>query len=950
MKRAVFLSSLFLSVFTSLVEADSPEWIWTKEEGNGPFAFQHEFGIQEIPDDYRLAVTADFAAVDIFVNDQLVGTLEAYDPVTEFPISDYLNADAANEIKLVAYPVDGPSAIAAELRATFPDGRLLNLGSGPGDWSGPSIVGKGAVLPARWAPNHLPDISPSAEYNQWKDALVDGSAKTLSPLPEGFTLTKIRDAAEGEDSWVSLAIDPKERLIVAQEQKGLLRFTLSDKGREVVEVERINEDLEECRGLAFRGDTLFANANDSKALYRLRDTNGDDHYDEVVEIQSTTGSVGHGRNDLVLGPEGMLHSIHGDVVDTPDRSTFLTAPEPGDPKPLGHWVTLGQEDADWTILTRGLRNPYGIDFHKDGDPFTYDADNEGDVGLPFYRPSRINHLVTGANYGWHQRPGNTRSIPVYAPDSVPTTFDVGRGSPTGVKFGYRSNFPAPWRDAFYALDWAYGRIVAMHTVPRGASYYASGEVFLEGRPLNVTDLDFLADGSMVFTTGGRKTHSALYHLRYDGPAASSDSAPPTRQVSERNEFSHHSRLLRQQLEGELGAIAEDSPCWIHLASPDPWLRNAARVRIERRPVDEWREMALRQPEGLARLTALLALARQGEEEDLRLAVESASTLDPTGWRQMEKLTFLRLCELGYSEQVGGPATQNIARHAHGWIGAASSPVTRECLRVLARIDDANGVEQALLLLTDSRTQEDRLHYLEMLGRFRSGWETESRISYFKSLAVARDTSRGDRFMPPFFESIQKEALASAPEESREELAALLAPKAPAETEPAATRAFVQNWTLVDFPKSVLNEAGSVSTEEGLALFRAGQCHLCHTFGSEGYPVGPDLATVGSRFSPRDLLQSILEPSAVVSEVYRNITVEKTDGSVIIGRLLRDDFRQSTLYLSTNPFTPTEMTTVSKDEIVTISESEISPMPPGLLSGLQRDEVISLLKWLLAGPK
>ena len=48
----------------------------------------------------------------------------------------------------------------------------------------------------------------------------------------------------------------------------------------------------------------------------------------------------------------------------------------------------------------GLRNPYGIAFKADGEPFSYDADNEGDIGLPLYRPTRVNHLVSGGNYGW----------------------------------------------------------------------------------------------------------------------------------------------------------------------------------------------------------------------------------------------------------------------------------------------------------------------------------------------------------------------------------------------------------------------------------------------------------------------------------------------------------------------------------------------------------------------
>ena len=931
----------------SICNADAlPHWVWNTSNETAPRQFTQTFGIHETTQGATLQITSDFAELDVFLNDEPILSLEAFDPVKTVDLLA-LGKAGENHVRIEARPVKGPSAVAASITLQSNGGSVTFDSK---NWVGNGVESKGQILPARWAPNHLPDVSPDAEYNQWKEALEDTSAQKLSPLPPGFTLTKIRDASDTEDSWVSMVIDPKGRLIIAQEQKGLLRLSLSNNGGEVVEMERINEELEECRGLSFHGDTLFANANDSKALFRLRDTNGDDQFDEIIEIQATTGSVGHGRNDLVKGPDNHLHSIHGDSVDAPDRATYLTAPEPGNPKPLGHWLTLGHENAEWEILCRGLRNPYGIDFHKDGDPFTYDADNEGDVGLPFYRPSRINHLVRGANYGWHQRPGNTRSIPLYAPDSVPTTFDVGRGSPTGVKFGYQSNFPPPWRDAFYALDWAYGRIVAMHTIPRGASYYASGEVFLEGRPLNVTDLDFAEDGSMYFLTGGRKTKSALYRLTYKSSDDSADENALSQQEAERNTFSTKQQKTRRQVATDIGPITGDSPCWTHLGSPDPWLRNAARVRIERRPVEEWREFVQVQPEGLAQLTALLALVRQGNPDDKLFAVESASALPIDSWRRTEKLTFLRICELGFVTEVNGPTTQNIAARAHSWITDPAAPVTWESVRILAQIGDPEAVGRTMTLLNEAQTQEERLHFLEMLGRMRSGWTEDSRVSFLKSLAIARDTSRGDRFMPPFFEAIQTESLANAPETERDQLASLLEVKAPEAEEESEARAFVQNWVMSDFTEDDFKTTHTISEAEGLLLFRAGRCHLCHSFGAEGYPVGPDLARVGSRFSARDLLQSILEPSAVVSEVYRNFSIDLHDGSNVTGRLLRDDFRQSLLYVSTNPFAPTETTKVPKDQVKQMKESSVSPMPPALLSGLQKEEVVALLQWLLAGPK
>ena len=68
-----------------------------------------------------------------------------------------------------------------------------------------------------------------------------------------------------------------------------------------------------------------------------------------------------------------------------------------------------------------------------------------------------------------------------------------------------SHFPPRFRDVLFILDWAYGRIIALDLIPRGASYVCRSHTFLRGRPLNVTDLAFGPDGAMYFITGGRGT-------------------------------------------------------------------------------------------------------------------------------------------------------------------------------------------------------------------------------------------------------------------------------------------------------------------------------------------------------------------------------------------------------------------------------------------------------------
>src|SRR5207247_3375938 len=103
--------------------------------------------------------------------------------------------------------------------------------------------------------------------------------------------------------------------------------------------------------------------------------------------------------------------------------------------------------------------------------------------------------------------------------------NIGIGSPTGIKFGTDSKFPRKYQDALFAMDWSYGRILAVHLKAVGASYTGTFENFVAPKSLrstgpkatlNVTDLEFAQDGAMYFTTGGRGTQSGLYRVSYVG--------------------------------------------------------------------------------------------------------------------------------------------------------------------------------------------------------------------------------------------------------------------------------------------------------------------------------------------------------------------------------------------------------------------------------------------------
>jgi putative heme-binding domain-containing protein len=77
-------------------------------------------------------------------------------------------------------------------------------------------------------------------------------------------------------------------------------------------------------------------------------------------------------------------------------------------------------------------------------------------------------------------------------------------------------FPVRYHNALFVADWSEGRILAIHLKRDGATYTANSEVFLEGQPLNATDVEVGPDGWLYFITGGRGTSGGVYRVRWRG--------------------------------------------------------------------------------------------------------------------------------------------------------------------------------------------------------------------------------------------------------------------------------------------------------------------------------------------------------------------------------------------------------------------------------------------------
>ncbi len=731
----------------------------------------------------------------------------------------------------------------------------------------------------------------------------------------------------------------------------MLRLTLPTTGQGLgASRTRQQETLRECRGLVFAHDSLYAMANNDSALFRLRDTNGDDQFDKIEKLVEFSGDAGHGRNQLTLGPDGQVWGIFGDSVFEPETATKLP-PRLAKPSPIertrsGFVARLNADASKIEIVTRGLRNPYGLDFNEHDELFTYDADAEYDMGASWYRPTRIVHLVPGGDFGWRRV---TEQWPPYFPDRADMpqpTLDIGKGSPTAVEFGTKSHFPPRYRSALYVLDWAYGRILAVHLTPRGASYEASAETFLRGQPLNVTDIEFGSDGAMYFITGGRATQSALYRVKSIDPAIAA-SLPTAQEQAVESHAREGPRLIRRSLERYLEEPSESSlaALWPQLGSDDPWIRHAARAALEKLPVATWQKQALAENDLDKALAARMALVRRGEE-----ATWIGGRLKDADLRQ--KLELLYLAERVLASSSSDPALCQTVLAELRSIYPADNPLVNQGLSlILSEHADDAFVAKTLALLDKAASQPERLHYLFVLRNVVAGWTTDSRQTYFEHLRLMDDFTGGEG-LPAFRKLIRREALASLPQDERPRYEKTLASESDpwsGELPPAKT-GIVRKWTVDELATALAESKTERNPNRGKTLFAVARCIVCHRAGGSGGVSGPDLTSVARRFAPRDILTSVVEPSKSIDEKYAAQALELADGRVITGRIVPSDYRSPDLEVVPNLLEPQKTIKFPKADVVLRVASTTSPMPSGLLDPLTEDEILDLLAFLLAGDR
>jgi putative heme-binding domain-containing protein len=810
------------------------------------------------------------------------------------------------------------------------------------------------------------DLGASATPVEQLKVAKDFKVELLYTVPKGT-----------EGSWVAMCVDPKGRLIVSDQYGKLYRVVPPAlRSADPVKPEPIDLEIGQAHGLLYAFDSLYVMVNENpkgRGLYRVRDTNGDDRYDEVKMLRRLEGGGEHGVHAILLAPDGKgLYLVCGNMTKLTDFAASRVPlnwsedhllPRMWDGNGFmrgvlgpGGWIArTDPEGQSWELIAVGFRNEFDAGFNRHGELFAFDADMEWDINTPWYRPTRLNHVISGAEFGWRSGAGKW---PAYTLDSFGAAVNIGPGSPTGVAFGYGAKFPAKYQEALFICDWSFGKLYAVHLTPDGASYTGTAEEFVTGQPLALTDIVINPkDGAMYFAVGGRRTQSALYRVTYTGKKSTSPSKSDNRYAKD--------RALRQKLEGFHGrkdpqAVKE---AWTYLGHKDRALRYAARAALEWQDPSEWREKALNEKDARTAIAALAALARVSAKDqfhrkptdpppDSALQGRLFTALDRIAWVKLslqDRLDLMRAYTLA-STRFGKPddATRlRLIAKFDPLFPAATRELNAELASMLVYLEAPTAATKLMSALRAAPTQEEQLEYARALRVLKPGWTQPLREEYFRWFLKAANF-KGGASLSGFMRDMKNDAIASLSEPEKAALKPILDLQAERKTalQILAARPFVKEWSVSELAPIVeRGQKGKRSYERGRKLFGDAGCASCHRFDMDGAAVGPDLTNVAGRFSVRDLLESIVEPSKVISDQYGAIVIKKKDGEMVTGRV--GNLSGDDLMVIENMFAPNDFKNVRRQDIESIEPSKVSMMPEGLFNTLKEDEIQDLVAFLLS---
>ncbi|MDA1049592.1 MAG: HEAT repeat domain-containing protein [Planctomycetota bacterium] len=584
LRRVLCIAALaFACAITSAqVFAQEAQWIWSPahDKDNVPQVtchFRKTISLRAA-EQGTITIVAD-DEYELFLNGRRMGAGGGTDELVEYDVSRYLTR-GRNIISLKVTNTRGTTAGVAVRVAIKQRGGDWEVFSSDDTWKTNLAVlplwNTGLYNDSRWdAAQVFGKLGETAPWDiREQVAANEGDVRT-----ERFKIDKefdVQELLDGEKtgSLISIAFNEFGHILAGRADGPLLLIYDSNEDGTPDKVKTYCDKVKNCQGiLALNGNVyVTASGPDGEALYRLSDNDRDGTLEDVKSLFTFSGAGGeHGAHAVTLGPDGMIYVSVGnhatanvEFVDASPYRNFYEGdlfPRYEDPgghangvqAPGGAIIRTDLDGKEVELVAGGVRNAYDLAFNRLGEMFVHDSDMESDTGTTWYRPTRLTHVIPGAEFGWRS---GWAKWPNYYVDSLPEILDTGRGSPTGATFYNHFAFPTRYQDRLFLADWSRGRILSVELKPDGASYSATSEVFLEGQPLNVTDIEVGPDGALYFVTGGRGSGGGVYRISWRGevPAAVSNLGEGIGAAIRQPQL--HSAWARQKIAGVKNSLGE----------------------------------------------------------------------------------------------------------------------------------------------------------------------------------------------------------------------------------------------------------------------------------------------------------------------------------------------------------------------------------------------------------
>ncbi len=154
--------------------------------------------------------------------------------------------------------------------------------------------------------------------------------------------------------------------------------------------------------------------------------------------------------------------------------------------------------------------------------------------------------------------------------------------------------------------------------------------------------------------------------------------------------------------------------------------------------------------------------------------------------------------------------------------------------------------------------------------------------------------------------------------------------------------------------SILEEALLLKEHRHYAMIHAGDldrgrefflseslaCATCHTIDGSNASAGPDLSNIGDKLGRGDIIDSILQPSAIIADGYNLTEVETRDGEEYSGIL-----KKSTAEWIELKGAGEVSARIATGDILNRHTSELSLMPEGLHLALTQQDLADLVEYI-----